>query len=524
MILSKAQTLSLKESTTIKFKDVFIWDNKSNYIIVNAAGANDPSSSLFVKNLDFPGQIKNIPKQFYMYDSFGIGLLYEKDSSGQYFNRKYGYLNDLWVNTPTNKNKLMTITVGDENKIDTSYIGSLANIDLTAKTVLDDEHSVAFVTTTDIKTDIVTLAKSYVGKLWPMNNSWEFIATLSAISGKTLPINTSNISGDAISDGGWVLKYDGSKSNVDWKTKVSVGDILFISSADMLDSSVSVVTATNNGYIKVINAIQHKNEIGNNIKILPEHYIGEESVYDHIYQKNTLIYSSSATVSSAQKTETTTYTYTENNQFTTEWQDPSAGLHPTIGQKTSMTTPKAKDIILGPGESFKVKLPDLFRLSSYASYDLLDIRLVNLPKWMKYDDYFNTISGTVPSKFTELTLEFWGELGSMMKKNTIKIIGDPNKVVDVKDVVWTAGQYYELSIDKKNTGVYSYRASESIDWLKIDQNSDILWGTVPKELAGHNIKVTLFEKEGYGVEYNQDSFNIQVVAPQIKVIGLYDYL
>jgi hypothetical protein len=247
-------------------------------------------------------------------------------------------------------------------------------------------------------------------------------------------------------------------------------------------------------------------------------------VYDHIYQKNTLIYSSSATVSSAQKTETTTYTYTENNQFTTEWQDPSAGLHPTIGQKTSMTTPKAKDIILGPGESFKVKLPDLFRLSSYASYDLLDIRLVNLPKWMKYDDYFNTISGTVPSKFTELTLEFWGELGSMMKKNTIKIIGDPNKVVDVKDVVWTAGQYYELSIDKKNTGVYSYRASESIDWLKIDQNSDILWGTVPKELAGHNIKVTLFEKEGYGVEYNQDSFNIQVVAPQIKVIGLYDYL
>lgn len=478
------------------------------YLVVNLTGMPDKDEGSFYVSG------KAIPKTRYL-DSFGSGILYEKIGN-DFYNEKYGFISQLTYTGPKAKNLVENITIGETDKFDFSYYGSLGNIDVVAK-ILDKEQNTTFIgetTGTQSKANFIKSAKDMVGSYWDVDQGWDFISYISAKANASLPISSSMIDSDAESNGIWQLKYDGSKDVGKWQDIVQPGDVLLLSSMDEMDSSASIVTDIKNG-IKVINTVVSNNLKDGYVKILSEHDITKESVYDTKYNYNTLVYSMN-TKEAPISTGNTKTTYNADNIIVESYETLGVAKNP-VGQYTKLKVDPIPDLTYGYGERFDYYVPITFYPESKYQWEDINVSFGTLPSWLRYDKAKDVLYGTAPSSERTYPITIYGTLGSVAEKDTFNIIVTKKKVVDIQNVVWDAGFKHEININKMNDLPYKITSDDPIKWLKVDQDKDILYGVPPIGTIGDRIKVTVYQEENRQ-HINEDSFEILVTTP-ISLIG-----
>lgn len=580
------QSLLTSSERTVQILDLFDIDYKSKYLMVNLF-----SETRFGDDSDFAYGAKTIKNSYFFPNIVGKTVVYTL-KNGDYINGVYGSLSNLSIKTSTNLNNLDVVTVKTVEWYDPSYYGLVLDTQsVFHDSVIGNEYSVSILNTTETKkaasiANVISLAQSYVGKTWNLSNPWSLANTIAAKIGTSLPVSSSGYTEHSSSNGSWYLKYDGNNPKGDWRTMVSPGDIIMMSSFYLDVNTVAIATSGQGESIKVIDtSISSNNLIGNkSVKIIPEHYLSSEDVYDLAPDSHVFIYSlnaSSVTIkqipinqpiklssyvtvissvtpavsyqvydklgaySSTPKDLTslnatatipagdTLFVRAYNGINWSDWGEystPSPIIVPVLSSESS----NSPYIIKGAVNSINVNpMSDLSYGSSQifskqitgftCTNPLIKLKLTidGLPSWCKFDSKNMIISGTTPVNSGTYTLKLNAAYGNTKAVDTLKIVIDSSKLVDIKDVIWTANKFTSISIDKGLDSPYYVKFANAVDskWLTLDQTTDTISGKPPLDLIGHTATLTVYQK-AYSTApmENVDTFSIYIDNP-INIVG-----
>lgn len=517
----KTQALVSSNSQTVKVTDLFDISNSYKYIILNVYGTSSGSASglLYANNKVVP-YVKQYP------NTLSKSIVFEY-KSGEYVSSVYGKLTDVKFKTSAVTNTLNVITLGTVSSMDPSFYSdsTIGNIPILTSTILATEYSSALLTSNDVREttvkNLIEVAKSYVGLNWDVKSPWTLIESMAAKIGTSLPISSTGHTYDAISNGKWVLEYDGNKPKGDWKTMLDPGDIVMLSSPDRITDAVAVVTGGKNETALVIDtAINSKNLTQNIVKILPEHLLSSEDVYDKTDQYHVFIYS-------LKNSNYTTYTPTTNTPTNTNYVTPTTP-YTISGKSTDAYVTPIDDLTFGINQIFKVVIPNMFKpvsksgiITTANNYQALSQSIIGLPSWAKYDPYTGSLTGKAPSTPTQVHLSVVGKLGSQTYTDFLDINVKKNLTVDVQDTIWKAGYNNSIKLNSGLTSPYfmSTNSKLNLSWLHINDSTGEIYGIPPASQIGQSFDVTVYQKaSAQSVQSYTDSFTLSISNP-INLVG-----
>jgi hypothetical protein len=518
----KTQALVSNKSQTIKVIDLFDLTNTNKYIVLNVYGYASGSTSgiLYASN-------KVVPYAKLYSNVLSKTIIFEL-TNGEYVNSVHGKLTDVKFKTSATTNALNVITMGTVSSIDPSYYSDnvIGNIQTLVNKILPTEYSAAILTSptvleTSVK-NLIDVAKSYVGLSWDVQKPWALIETMAAKIGTSLPIASIGHTNDAISNGNWVLEYNGNKPFGDWKQMLDPGDIVMMTSPDRLTDTVAVVTGGKNETALVIDtAVNSKNLTKNIVKILPEHLLSSEDVYSKTDQYHVFIYTLKNSAYTS-PTNTSTVINTTSNYNT-----PSTPYKISGSYTDAYVTP-VNDLTFGINQVFKVVLPKIFTpvsktgsITTGNSYQSISQAVINLPSWAKYDPYTGALTGKTPGAPTQAHLSVVGTLGNQKYTDFLDINVTKNLTVNISDTIWTAGYNHTLQV---NTGLktpyfMSYNGKSNLTWLHINKTTGEISGIPPLSQIGQSFDVTVYQKaSAQSAQSYTDSFTLSISNP-INLVG-----
>lgn len=516
----KSQSIVSSKSQTLKVTDIFDITKSYKYIVLNVYGSTNSSNGILYANNKVVPYVKQYP------NTSSKSIIFEL-KNGVYVSDGYGKLTDVKFKTSAVSNALNVITLGTVSSIDPSYYSdsTISNIPTLTTKILGTEYSSAILTSstivdTNIK-NLIDVAKSYVGLNWDVKSPWMLIESMVAKIGTSLPISSTGHTYDAISNGKWVLEYNGNKPIGDWKTMLDPGDIIMMTSPDRLTDTVAVVTGGKNESALVIDTATNSKNLTNGIvKILPEHLLSTEDVYEKTDQYHVFIYSlkNSDYVSSSVSTpiSTTTNYVTPNTPYT------------ITGTYTNAYVTPVDDLTLGINQIFKVTIPNIFKtvsktgeITNSNNYQPLSQSIINLPKWAKYDPYTGVLSGKAPNAPTQVHLSVVGKIGSQTYTDFLDINVLKNLTVDVKDTIWKAGYNNTIQLNSGLNSPYymSTNSKLNLSWLHLNELTGSLTGIPPASQIGQSFDVTVYQKaSAQSVQSYVDSFTLSISNP-INLVG-----
>ena len=509
----KIQSLASSKSQTIKVVDLFDLSNTTKYIVLNVYGSSSGATSgtLFANN-------KPVAFTKFSPNTLSKTIIFEQ-KNGVYSSPTFGDLSNVTFKSSAKAGALNVVTMSTVNAIDPSYYSDnvIGSINFLTNKITPIEYSSAIYTGSSSATSIsnlITTAKSYVGKYWDVQQPWNLIQSMAAQIGTSLPISSIGQSYDAISNGSWQLKFNGNKPFGDWKTLLDPGDIIMMSSPDLLIDTVAVVTSGKNEKAMVIDtAINSSNKTGNLVKILPEHLLSSEDVYDLATPSNVFIYS----LKNATAPASTVTTKPSTNVVST----PSTPNTPYSVSNTYTqiyVTPKP-DLKFGLNETFSVQLSDVF--TPQSKYQTITQSISGLPTWAKYNPNTKMLTGKTPNMDTTAHLSLKGTIGSAVATDFMDIIVSRNQLVDIQDTIWKAGYNNNISINKGVNEPYYFTSTSKLNlsWLHIDQTKGSMYGIPPLSIAGQSIDITVYQQaNARDLPDHVDSFYISVAQP-INLVG-----
>jgi hypothetical protein len=516
----KTQSLVSSKSQTIKVVDLFDLSNATKYIVLNVYGSQSgaPSGTLLANN-------KAVPYTKFYPNTLSKTIIFES-KNGVYTNSKHGDLSKITFKTSGTTGALNVITAATVNAIDPSYYSDnvISSINLLTNKITPVEYSSAIFTGSVYDTSVnnlISVAKSYVGKTWDVRQPWDLVQSMAAQIGTSLPISSIGHSYDAISNGNWQLKYNGNKPFGDWKTLLNPGDVIMMTSPDLLTDTVAVVTSGSNENAKVVNvAVNSTNKTGNIVKILPEHLLSSEDVYDLATPADVFIYSlkvptsSSSIVVSKPAIPNTIKPPIPTGVVST----PNTPYTVTEKYTQIAVTPKP-DLTFGLNETFSVQLTNIF--TPQSKYQTITQSISGLPSWAKYNPSTKLLTGKTPNTETTAHLSIKGAIGSAIATDFMDIIVSRNKLVDVQDTIWKAGYNNSISINKGVNEPYYFTSNSKLNlsWLHIDQKLGTMYGIPPLPQIGQSIDITVYQQASPRAPQDHvDSFYINIEQP-INLIG-----
>jgi hypothetical protein len=508
----KVQSTVSSKSQTIKVVDLFDISNTTKYIVLNVYGtlSSVASGTLYANN-------KAVAYTKFAPNTLSKTIIFES-VNGVYTSSLYGDLNKITFKSSASTGALNVITMSTVSSIDPSFYSDnvIGSIGFLTNRITPIEYSSAVFTgsgTLPASIDnLINIAKSYVGKYWDVQKPWDLIESMVAQIGTSLPISSVGHTNDAVSNGKWQLEYNGNKPFGDWKSLLSPGDIIMMTSPDLLIDTVAVVTSGTKENVKVIDtAINSTNKTGNLVKILPEHLLSSEDVYDLALPSTVFVYALNVP-----NTPTTTLPKQPTTLVKSSTPNTPYQVQNTYTQ--IYVTPKP-DLTFGLNESFSVQLSNIF--TPQSKYQTITQSLSGLPTWAKYNPYTETLSGKTPSIATTAHLAIKGTIGSASATDFMDIIVNRNKLVDIQDTIWKAGFNNIISINKGVNEPYYFTSNSKLNlsWLHIDQKLGTIYGNPPLPIIGQSIDITIYQQaSARDVRDHVDSFYIDIVQP-INLIG-----
>jgi hypothetical protein len=509
------QTTITSVERTISILDLFSIDYKSKYLFVNlysTTGYGD-QSNFIVDN-------KTLLNTRFLGNNYSKTIIYTL-TNGDYVSNLYGSLSKLTVQTSTYKNNIDLVTVKTVVDYDKSYYTDIINMNsVFHEAITGQEYSTAIYNSTDSvlptsKANLISLANSYVGTEWNITEPWAFVETLAIRIGTTLPFASMYATDKSTSNGSWVLKYDGGNPKGDWRTLATPGDIIILSDEFDTTDALAVVTSGSGKSIKVIDTARNSSNYNNGfVKILPEHLLSTEDVYDVADDNYVYIFTLDSSIKEPvvkpQPPVVPTpiiVNETSNNPYSVK------------GKYNTVYVKPMDDIYFGANQYFKKTITGF---SCSDVHQKLKLTIDNLPSWCKFNAVTNTISGTTPNVSSNTTIKLKATYGGTVVTDLLNVSVDIKQLVDIKDVSWTANKLQSLSIDKGMNAKYYFSVSDPVDlkWLKIDQTLGTIYGKPPLDLSNHNAHVTVWQQDSLSApKENIDTFSIHIDQP-INIVGM----
>ena len=500
MIKIKNFSVVSSNPSNIKITDLFNVTPTSKYLYLNLLGNN------FNLKVSGGGSLigNETAQKHYLYPGVESSVVLFELKNGVYTNSIYGDLSNIKISTPTISNYVNLVTIGLANTIDTGLLFAAKYPSSIIGELTYEQYSASIVNSsvkasTPTANNIVKNASSFVNKTYTNQSDWQFVDLVSALSGASLPLSSTNDYNKTSNNGLWNVEYDGNKSSGDWKSLVSPGDIIMMS--DTNNNSLAAVCVSGYGSdAMIINTSSKYNKTisSTQIKIASPHLLSDEYVYNTATRDNVFIYSLG--------------NYIETPVSTT-----STKIYKPVTYDNISVSPK-RDFKFGTDQPINISVNDIFSTMNAGSK--ISLKINNLPSWLKFDANNNKLIGTTPSNNISKDITINASYGSQSANDTFNISVNKKLLVDIQDTKWMAGTLGYLSINKGTTDKYYYRVTSTHDlsWIKIDQTKGQLYGMPPLEEIGHSYKITVYQQHN-NETYNVDDFTLNITYP-VNIIGV----
>jgi hypothetical protein len=241
----------------VKFSDIFILNTSSQlptYLDITLFDRNEYPKGIQPQLGYFLGNSNKYFLSNTYADHYGAGIIFTyQSSSGQYYNSKYGYLNQLQYVTSPSQYDSTYMTIVGSNSLDvllnTSIKGTTFSIsqDVPVLSYNASTNQTPIYGSVDIVTrvsntsyvpiqatpnSIVNTANAFNGVVWNKDGCWVLVSNIASISGCSLPISSASFDSSSLpqNNGEWIVVYNGAtQSNPSIKSAENLllpGDVL----------------------------------------------------------------------------------------------------------------------------------------------------------------------------------------------------------------------------------------------------------------------------------------------------------
>lgn len=495
----------ISNGSNISINSLFDVTPTTKYLYLNTYGSNrvvstvTPSSGVLLANNKAVSSTS-----FWGYTATTI--LFELKNN-QYVSNKYGKLSDI-VFQPAKSNYLNLISLATADTVDPGLLFNMADPGEIVTELSINQYSASILTLpgaiekTPTVSNIISTANSFIGKTWSISGGWSLINTISTMCGTSLPISSISNYNQFQGNDNWTVKYDGLTTKGDWKSMIAPGDVVFLSSDYMRQSTAAICVAGKGINAMVVDNVTTANNILNSrdLTIAPAHLLSTEDVYDYTPNSRAFI-------------------LTLKNQVVPVAPAPINNKY-IIRGAYDMTVNPVDDIKLGCNEAFTLTLKNVFKYGNPNT--AISTTVTGLPSWVKYNPSTGLLYGTSPKIASNIEISYNFKVGTFTGSDKMKIIVDPTQLVDIKDTAWTVGTVNSLSINKQCTDTYYYtvKTPDDMSWLQIDQVNGILFGTPPSINLGHKYSITICQQhDAQSYASHVDNFTLSIINP-ITLTGL----